>query len=170
MVVLENANTKPLVSIIVNCYNGEKYLSQCLESIVNQTYQNWELIFWDNRSTDNSKKIFGKFNDKRFKYYLSTEHTFLYKARDLAIGKAVGDFIAFCDVDDFWSNKKLECLVPLFKDEKVGVVYSNQWMFYDINKKKKKRRNMFLPRGDISSRYISEQPVTINTAIIRKTE
>ena len=66
MVTLENTNYKPLVSIIVNCYNGEKYLSECLTSILNQTYQNWELIFWDNQSIDNSKKIFFKFNDKRF--------------------------------------------------------------------------------------------------------
>ena len=47
-----------LVSIIVNCHNGEKFLDQCIESIINQEYQNWEVIFWDNCSTDNSKKIF----------------------------------------------------------------------------------------------------------------
>ena len=49
---------KPLVSIVVNCYNGEEYLDQCLKSIFYQTYKNWELIFWDNASTDNSFKIF----------------------------------------------------------------------------------------------------------------
>ena len=47
----------PLVSVIVNCYNGQKYLKDCLRSIVNQTYKNWELIFWDNFSTDQSKKF-----------------------------------------------------------------------------------------------------------------
>ena len=62
-------NNQPLVSIIMNCYNGEKYLDDSLKSIVNQTYQNWELIFWDNISFDNSKKIFEKFKDKRFKYF-----------------------------------------------------------------------------------------------------
>ena len=170
MVVSNVTNEKPLVSIIVNCYNGEKYLSECLNSIVNQTYDNWELIFWDNHSIDNSKKIFTRFRDKRFKYHLSTEHTYLYKARDLAIKKSAGDFIAFCDVDDFWSKEKLEYLIPLFKNEKVGVTYSNQWMFNDKNKRKRKRRNALLPKGDISSKYISEQPVTINTAIIRKLE
>ena len=54
-------NESSLVSIIMNCYNGEKYLQQSLNSILKQTYQNWELIFWDNRSTDNSKKIFNSF-------------------------------------------------------------------------------------------------------------
>jgi len=52
-----------LVSVIINCYNGEKYLEECIESVLNQTYKNWEIIFWDNQSTDNSKKIIEKFLD-----------------------------------------------------------------------------------------------------------
>ena len=47
-----------LVSIIINCHNGEKFLRRCLQSVINQNYKNWEIIFWNNNSTDNSKKIF----------------------------------------------------------------------------------------------------------------
>ena len=54
---------KPLVSIIMNCHNGEKYLYRSIKSILNQKYSNWELIFWDNCSTDQSKKFFFKFTD-----------------------------------------------------------------------------------------------------------
>ena len=60
-----------LVSIILNCYNGEKYLKHSLSSIKNQTYKNWELIFWDNRSTDNSKEILKSSKIKRLRYFLS---------------------------------------------------------------------------------------------------
>ena len=161
---------EPLVSVIVNCFNGEKYLEDCLSSIINQTYDNWEVIFWDNHSTDNSKKIFEKFNDKRFNYYLSPRHTFLYEARDLALKKSNGDFIAFCDVDDFWSKEKLECLIPLFRDKNIGIVYSNQWILNDSNKKKKIYINNKLPRGNISSYIIKGPSVTILTAVIRKSE
>ena len=161
---------EPLVSIIVNCYNGEKYLEDCLKSILNQTYQNWELIFWDNKSTDNSKKIFEKFNDKRFKYHLSSKHTFLYEARDLAIKASKGDFFGFCDVDDFWAKEKLELLIPLFSDEKIGVVYSNQWILNDSSKKKRKYINTTLPKGNVRSSIIKGQSATILTAIIKKTE
>ena len=56
------------VSVIMNCRNGEKYLKESLKSVLEQTYKNWELIFVDNESTDNSKKIFGEFSDKRMKY------------------------------------------------------------------------------------------------------
>ena len=91
-----------LVSIIVNCYNGEKYLKHTLESIQKQKYSDWELIFWDNQSTDNSKKIFDTFKDTRFKYYYSNRHTTLYEARNLACQKSKGKFISFLDCDDFW--------------------------------------------------------------------
>ena len=168
MAAIDNFNKEPLVSVIVNCFNGEKYLDDCLNSIIFQSYKNWELIFWDNQSTDNSKKIFNKFKDERFKYFLSPRHTYLYEARDLAIQKSKGEYFAFCDVDDYWSNKKLEILLPLFKNDKIGIVYSNQWMLNDKDKKKRKRINYLLPRGDISKRIIFEQPITINTAIIKK--
>ena len=63
-------NQTPLISIIINCFNGEKYLQKALKSIQNQTYKNWEVIFWDNLSTD-KVKIFFSYSDKRFKYYLA---------------------------------------------------------------------------------------------------
>ena len=75
----------PLVTVIMNCYNGEKYLRKALSSIINQTYKNWELIFWDNFSEDDSKKIIAKFSDKRIKYFKSTKFNRLYKSRNLAI-------------------------------------------------------------------------------------
>ena len=80
-----------LVSIIMTCHNGDKYLEQALISLKKQTYKNWELIFWDNKSTDNSAKIFKNFNDPRLKYFYNSEKTTLYKARNLSIQKAEGE-------------------------------------------------------------------------------
>ena len=64
----------PLVSIIINCYNGEKYLAEAINSIYAQTYKNWEIIFWDNASIDNSANI-AKSYDKKLKYYRSYNFT-----------------------------------------------------------------------------------------------
>ncbi len=97
---------KPSVSIIMNCLNGEEYLKDSLSSIVNQTYKNWELIFWDNRSTDKSADILKSFKDKRIRYFYAKKKTVLYRARNLAIKKARGKFIAFLDVDDFWEKNR----------------------------------------------------------------
>ena len=124
---------KPLVSIIMNCFNGEQYLEEALKSVLDQTYENWELIFWDNRSEDESSDIFKKFKDNRFKYFLSDRHTTLCKARNLAIEKTKGDFLAFIDTDDMWLPNKLEKQIPLFKDNSVGLVYGNYWLFNKKN-------------------------------------
>ena len=121
----KKTNKQPLVSIIMNCFNGETYLKESIESVLSQTYKNWELIFWDNKSKDKSADIFKSYNEKKLKYYYAHEHTNLYKARNEAIKKSNGDFIAFLDSDDFWEQDKLELQVELFKDLDVAVVYGN---------------------------------------------
>ena len=69
------------VSIIMNCYNGEKYLNESLSSIINQNYKNWELIFFDNCSKDKSQIICKKFKDKRIRYFRSKKKIELGLAR-----------------------------------------------------------------------------------------
>ena len=68
----------PLISVIMNCYNGSKYLKNSIKSLLNQKYKNWELIFWDNKSLDDSKKILLGFKDKRIKYFKSKNFLSLY--------------------------------------------------------------------------------------------
>ena len=65
----------PLISIIINCFNGEKFLSQSIKTVFDQTYSNWEIIFWDNKSTDKSKEIIKSFKDSRIKYFYSKNLT-----------------------------------------------------------------------------------------------
>ena len=123
---------QPLVSIIMNCFNGEKYLKNAIDSVILQTYKSWELIFWDNQSKDQSARIFKNYKDKRLKYYSSESHVeILNKARNSALKKANGDFIAFLDTDDWWVKEKLEKLIPLFNDSEVGLVYGNVWIFFE---------------------------------------
>lgn len=160
---------KPLVSIILNCYNGEKYLQESLKSIENQTYKQWELIFWDNKSTDNSKKIFQSYLNKNFKYFNSQKHTSLYAARNLAIEKAKGQFIAFIDSDDTWNKDKLKIQMKCFTDKEVGVVYGNLWLRKESFNKKKKHINYKIPEGYIHSNLINNYYVGILSSVIRKT-
>ena len=157
---------KNLVSIILNCYNGEKYLKEALLSVIAQTYKNWELIFLDNRSIDNSKNILNSFNNKKFKYFKTTRHLSLYSARNLAITKAKGEFISFIDSDDLWQKKKLETQLKLFRNSEVGVVYGN--LFVKKKKTNKKYFNYNLKSGYIYKNLIRNYNIGILTAIIRK--
>ncbi len=161
-------NSNPFVSIIVNCFNGEKYLNEALKSLQNQTYNNWEVVFWDNQSTDSSAEIFKSYKDKRFNYYYSKSHTSLYEARNLAIKKSKGDFIAFLDTDDLWTKNKLELQVPYFENPKVGLVYSNFWLLKESSKKKKLNTNKRMPSGNVFNELINDYSIGILTAIIRK--
>ena len=159
---------KSLVSIIMNWYNGEKYLDESIQSIINQKYKNWELIFWDNKSTDNSAKIFKSFKDSRLKYFFSDKKTVLYKARNLAIKKAKGEFIAFLDVDDIWSKDKLSKQIPKFTNKKVGLVYSNFYKYFQRNKKKEIAYKNNLPAGYIAKQIIEKYQVGFLTVVLRK--
>ena len=129
---------QPLVSILMNCYNGEMYLHEALDSVLAQTYRNWELIFWDNQSTDRSAEILTGYEEPRFRYFYAPRHSkMLYEARNFALEKARGDFIAFLDVDDWWKPEKLEKQVLLFDDPGVGIVCGNFW-YVDERKNTKK--------------------------------
>jgi glycosyltransferase involved in cell wall biosynthesis len=163
-----NTNLYPLVSIIMNCFNGEEYLKEAIESVLNQTYENWELIFWDNQSTDGSKRIFNSYNSNKLKYFYSSKHTPLYEARNFAIEKAMGEFIAFLDVDDWWEQDKLEKQIPLFKDSEVGLVYGNFWFENQRKGCKKIACKMPLPRGNVQNRLLESYMVGILTLVIRK--
>ena len=126
---------KTLISIIVNCYNGEKYLKDTIQSVLNQKYQNWEMIFWDNQSNDNSKKIINKYNDNRIKYFYSNKKLPLYAARNEAIKKSSGELIAFLDTDDWWDEKYLSSKTELFDDANIDYFYNNVFIYYEKNNK-----------------------------------
>ena len=161
-------SNQPLVSIIMNCYNGEDYLCESIESVLSQTYKKWELIFWDNKSEDKSAEIFKSYRDKRFKYYYAPQHTLLYEARNQAIEKSSGEFIAFLDTDDFWVKDKLELQIPFFKDLEVGVVYGNLFIVNEkLNNKKiflKKKK----PKGFILDDLLKDYCTSLVTLVIRK--
>ena len=158
----------PKVSIIMNCYNGDNFLFEAIQSVINQTYKKWELIFFDNKSKDESKKIFFSFRDKRLKYFSAKKHTSLYEARNAAIRKASGSYIAFIDTDDLWIDKKIELQINLLKDSKVGLVYSNFWLLKNNTGKIKKFFRYFLPSGYIFKKITENYNIGIVTTIIKK--
>ena len=158
----------PLVSIVINCYNGEKYLRQSIESILDQSYQNLELIFWDNHSTDQSKNIIKSYDDKRIKYFFSQNHSTLYQARNLALKECKGDFISFLDVDDYYLKDRIVKQLLHFKDQKVGVTYSNYYRYYEDINKKKLLTNKILPSGNLTKYILEESQISFMTVMIRK--
>lgn len=121
----------PLVSVLMNCYNGEKYLKEAIDSVVAQTYENWEIIFWDNQSTDKTADIVKEYGDSRIRYYYASRFTDVGEARNLAMAQAKGDWIGFLDVDDEWLPEKLSTQISRYQSEadreRIGIIYSTMY-------------------------------------------
>ncbi len=155
-----------LVSVIMNCRNGEKYLNESLATVLNQTFLNWELIFVDNMSDDQSKKIFFQHQDKRLKYFNTNSNLNLGAARQFALDKCEGEFVAFLDTDDLWEREKLENQIKYFTDPQVGMVISNTIFFSDQKKKifyKKKP-----PTGYVLNELLNKYFISLETLVCRK--
>ncbi len=152
------------VSIIVNCFNGEKYLKQALDSIYKQTYKDWEIIFWDNCSTDKSGLI-AKSYDKRLKYFIGDKNICLGEARALATKKASGKWLAFLDVDDYWYKSKLEIQMSEIDDKDIALCYAG---INEINEKGKFLRKK-IPKyfyGDMLPKQLNQFEINMVTPLI----
>lgn len=112
-----------LISIITPTYNCAKFIGQTIESVLNQTYENWEMIIVDDCSKDNTKEIVEKYqkSDKRIKYYCLDKNSGAAVARTKAMEIAKGAYIAFLDSDDLWVSNKLE--------NQLNIMKKNQWNF-----------------------------------------
>ncbi len=155
---------KYLISIIVNCHNGEMFINRCIESILNQSHSNFEIIFYDNQSTDNTYKIIRNIKDNRIKYFKTNKFFKLYEARNLAIKEAKGEFIAFLDIDDTWEKNKLIKQIKLMLKTKSDICFTNHWV--SNNKKILFRKN--LSSKNIFFQIINDYPISILTVMIRR--
>ncbi len=99
---------KPLVSVIMPAYNGEKYIGAAIESILNQTYENWELIIVEDKSTDNTLDVVQKYKDSRISLYLNPSNKGIAYSTNLGITQSKGKYIALLDDDDLATEHRLE--------------------------------------------------------------
>ena len=114
------------VSFIVPTYNRAHMVSETIDSILAQTFQDFEIIVVDNESTDNTEAVIKAYNDRRIKYFKNQNNGVVAVNRNYGITKSQGEYIAFCDDDDLWLPEKLERQVREFeKDSQVGLVCTN---------------------------------------------
>ena len=114
------------VSVILCTYNREQLLARAIESVLAQKYLSFELIVVDDGSTDNTKELVGKFNDRRIRYVAHEKNKGLSAARNTGLYLATGQYIAFIDSDDEWEKDKLEKQTAFLADKQTPVfIFSN---------------------------------------------
>jgi glycosyltransferase involved in cell wall biosynthesis len=108
----------------MNCYNGEKYLREAMDSVFAQKFQDWEIIFWDNNSSDTSPQIAKSYGDAKVKYFRSPTLTNLGEARRNAVNYSQGEWVAFLDCDDIWYPEKLMVQITALEDTNYFFAYA----------------------------------------------
>ena len=116
-----------LVSVITPAYNCAEYIDECIESVLNQTYQNWEMLIVDDKSTDNTQSIVESYakKDHRIKLFNQEKNAGTAAARNKALESSQGRFVAFLDSDDTWKPNKLERQLEFMLENKYGFTFTS---------------------------------------------
>lgn len=117
-----NDNATPLVSVVIPTYNHARYLRRALQSVIDQTYTNWEAIVIDNHSNDSTDEVMACFDDPRITYLKIHNNGVIAASRNAGIREAKGEWIAFLDSDDWWTADKLKACCESIND-KVDFIY-----------------------------------------------
>lgn len=163
----------PRVSVIMNVQNGEPHLREAIDSVVAQTLPDWELILWDDHSTDESAAIVASYQDDRIRYFFAPRNTLLGTARKLAMRQASGEWLAFLDQDDIWLPDKLQkqmARVDAMPD--AGLIYGRTVVFSRSGQQRDfDHRHEYepLPEGDIFERlFVDSCFISMSSAAIRR--
>lgn len=157
-----------LVSVIIPIYNSSLHIEECLNSVINQSYKNLEILVIDDCSSDNSVDIVKGFNDKRIKIIRLKKHCGVSKARNTGITASKGRYICFLDSDDYWTLDKIEKQIEFMQSNKYSFVFSD---YYFLRKGRRHRaRTPFSVDyvGALKNTTIFTSTVMIDTDLIDK--
>lgn len=152
-----------LVSIVVPVYNAERFLDETINTVLNQTYTNWELILVNDCSTDNSVNVIKKYKDKRIKLINNKTNSKAAISRNNGITKAKGRYICFLDADDLWDNKKLEKQVNFIKEKDCAFSFTG-YEFADENGKPNGKK-VFIPEKIDYSQALKNTTIWTSTVM-----
>ena len=158
----------PHVSVIMNCLNCARDLQEAMNSVMAQTYQDFEIVFWDNGSSDKSPDIARSYGPK-VRYFKAERTTPLGEARNLAIAQSSGEYIAFLDCDDIWLPEKLERQVALLDaNPRVGLVCTDTDIFDGTRSTSRVFAHSRPRRGMVFRELMLEQWISMSSAVVRR--
>ncbi len=154
------------ISVLIPTYNNARFVGEAIQSVLNQTYKNYEIIVIDDGSTDNTGDIVARFN-KRVKY-IKQQNMGLSGARNTGILHAKGEFFAFLDSDDLWTPLFLAASIAKIQEDKsVGLTYS-WWDYIDENGIKLPEQGKYIQRGNIFHELVISNRFPTISVLVRK--
>lgn len=167
---------KPLISVVLPTYNHGEFIGKAIQSVLSQTYQNFEIIVIDNNSVDETYKVISGFNDDRIKYYLIDNDGIIAKSRNLGIIQSKGEWISFLDSDDIWYYDKLYDFVTLISEGNSSQVFVHNEYLHHLGSGKKKiiscgpYTREFYKDMLIYGNRVSTSAVMVNRSFLMKNE
>ena len=161
-------NKTPLVSVIMPAYNAEKYIRAAIESVIRQTYENWELIVLDDGSTDSTAQTVKRMaeGDSRIRFCPNERNMGVAATRNRGFDLARGDYVALLDSDDVWLPQKLEKQLALAAGTKADIIYTS---YYIIDKNGDKSRDDYIVPAETSfESMLEENHIGCSTAMLEK--
>jgi glycosyltransferase involved in cell wall biosynthesis len=149
----------------MNCYNSDRFLREAIDSVYAQSFEDWEIVFWDNASSDSSAEIAQSY-DERVKYYMAPKTTPLGEARNLALKKARGKYIAFLDCDDLYLPGKLEKQVTLMEQEGYVLSYGS-FITIDESGEAIRRRAVSNKSGNVFADLLKHYEINMQSVMLR---
>lgn len=158
----------PAVSVIMPAYNSEKYISAAINSVLGQSFANWELIIADDCSSDRTVEIVNGYirKDKRIKCLLSDKNTGASHRRNLALSECKGKYVAFLDSDDVWHYDKLEKQVALAEESSCDIVYCS-YALIDENGNKSHADFIVSEAADLNSMLVRNE-MSCSTVLLKR--
>lgn len=166
--LLGNPSWQPLVSVIIATYNMGKYLQGAIDSILAQTYRNFEIIIIDDGSTDDTRTRVAPYAELPNVRVIHQENKGQPKAKNAGLAECKGALIAFCDADDLWMPRKLELQVPCFYGRPELAVVSTEIDQIDVEGKRLGVRRMARYSGRILENLLIRNCISFGTAMVRK--
>jgi glycosyltransferase involved in cell wall biosynthesis len=157
---------EPLITVIIPCYNSSAYISEAIESVLSQTYCNFELIVVNDGSTDNTEKTIRKYLDKII--YLKQENAGPAAARNCGIQKAQGYYVAFLDADDLWLPDKLQMQVQAFDNYAGAALVYTKFVNFEDQSGKTLSILPDAPSGMLFDKLLIESLILLSTVMIRR--
>jgi glycosyltransferase involved in cell wall biosynthesis len=160
----------PLVSVVIPTYNHARYLGCALQSVLDQTYSNWEAIVIDNHSTDNTDEVMAGFADPRITYLKIHNNGVIAASRNAGIRAAKGEWIAFLDSDDWWATDKLTTCLAQSNDQ-IDLIYHGMAIVSSTSSflKRKKIKSWQVKKPVIIDLLLRGNPIVNSSVVVRKT-
>lgn len=163
------SDATPLISVVIPTYNHARYLASAVQSVLDQTYVNWEAIVIDNHSTDNTDEVMASFADNRITYLKIHNNGVIAASRNAGIRAAKGEWIAFLDSDDYWTAEKLQACTNII-NENVDLIYHDLEIIEERPRiiKRKIAKSWKIGEPVLLDMLIKGNPILNSSVVVRK--